>query len=179
MAQAVITKSQGHDAWIEQHQNNITYSQDMIPEKGTPYTFVVYTVLDKSAAIYVVPSDFDYKITFDLTETLPNGQVVNKYVYSTPPLAMGLTYHDLGDKDEFCGLWIRSCHYRKDMTQYYIDSEIRLPVDVANIVIDYLAGEKPAKLSRDFKYLISTSPSLLPVEIATAGSSYGNGNRIR
>ena len=92
---------------------------------------------------------------------------------------MGLTYHDLGDKDEFCGLWIRSCHYRKDMTQYYIDSEIRLPVDVANIVIDYLAGEKPAKLSRDFKYLISTPPSLLPVEIATAGSSYGNGNRIR
>lgn len=104
MAHAAIPKSEGHDAWLGSHRANITYSQDVVPAKGTPYTFVIETILNKSACIYIIPYDFENKIIFDITETLPNGRVVNKYAYPTAPMAKGLVYHDLGEENHYCGL---------------------------------------------------------------------------
>lgn len=176
MVHAATPKSEGHDQWLDFNRNNIVLTEEVVPEKGTPYTFVVKSIA-KSAFINIVPYDFIYKIVSDQTETRADGQVVNKTAFRTAPSAMGLIYHDLGEENHFCGLWVRSHYFRKDMSQYYIDSEIRLPDEIANIVIDYMAGEKESKL-HGFSYLTTTSSALLPTEIA-AGAGYGNGNRLK
>lgn len=84
--------------------------------------------------------------------------------YLAPPIIRELIYHDLGKKDEFCG--IKVVYPIPDSKNYesigYETRELRIDDATAQILIDLLARKGEFNNRSGIKFYQTTSPDILP-----------------
>ncbi len=90
---------------------------------------------------------------------------INKTPDKTPPMVVGLVYHDLGADKEFCSIKVMSFHYDKtgNLTRMITSKEV--DDETAQLLIDLLAGDTKWKNDTEIKFYESKSATLAPPQI--------------
>ena len=86
--------------------------------------------------IYIIPDDYSYR----------EGTYGSK---NSPPMMITFTYHDLGDmaNKDYCTVLLRESVTDDSYDKKYIDYVVRLPDEIADIMISLYNGEMGFKLT--------------------------------
>ncbi len=79
------------------------------------------------------------------------------------PLVCELEYHDLGEKESFMGLWT-SDEIKLNGKTMFEYKEIRIAVDAANFLIDFINGDTPLTDNSHLKVRVVKTPTLRKTE---------------
>lgn len=123
----------------------------------TPITgfYMLYTTVDDDTE-----NEKDVRYVFIISDNenrAPN--VPNAF----PQKVYELIYHKLDDGKEFCGVLIKGNTVNKDgEITGYMEGEIRIDNDTANLLVDLLYGDSGWNNKTGIKFSMTTSPRLIP-----------------
>lgn len=103
----------------------------------------------------------------DFIYIIPTNTRGGKTTDDIPPMVHQLVYHDLGKDKEYCGAIIEEDIIEKGTGKYKgtMRSEMRLPDETAQKIIDLVTGHSKFKNNTIVKIKETTSPMLMPPKI--------------
>ncbi len=125
------------------------YKAETFVSKGQKY-YIVYSGRQNSKyvnSVTVFPEGFRNE----------NGKLL--------PIVHELIYHDLGKGKEFCGVFVSADTVLKNGKVKNVREEIRLPNEVAQNLIDFMAGDTEMKNMSSISYSKTQSPHLRPTKV--------------
>lgn len=81
------------------------------------------------------------------------------------PVVQELVYHDLGKGKEYCGIIVRTTQRLKNGEFKITKKEVRLPNEVAQNLIDFMADDTKMKNRTSISYSKTKSPQIRPTKV--------------